>query len=258
MAQAVSPMVKLALIVEYDGTRYYGFQIQDRLPTIQEEIEKAIYKIAGERIRIAYASRTDAGVHARGQVVAFRTRSSLSPFTWVKALNYYLPQDIAVREAWPVSEDFDARRAAVSREYRYLITNRPTRSPLEGGYAYHVTHPLDVEAMRRACQVLVGEHDFAPFAGPVEGKASNTVRTLYRAEISRHGDIVQLDMEANSFLPQQVRRTVGALVRVGTGKMGVEAFWEMAQSKVRGIVGPNAPPHGLCLTRVNYTNLGEV
>jgi len=237
------------LIMEYEGTRYRGSQYQDNGPTIQGETERAIERLTGEKVRIAAASRTDAGVHARGQVVSFRTKSGFPPKTWVRALNHYLPSDIAVKAAYEVDGDFDVRRDAWGREYRYSILNSCTPSPLMRRFTHLLPHLLDVPSMNRACQVLVGEHDFAPFCTAVSG---STRRRVYRAEVSREGDLVTFDMQANSFLPRQVRNTVGALVKVGLGKMKVEQFWELAESGQPGAMCTAAPAKGLCLMRVNY------
>jgi len=242
---------KIALIIEYEGTGYHGFQIQPGAPTIQGEIEHALMKVTGERIRISCASRTDQGVHAKGQVVAFRTASALSPETFARALNYYLPEDIAVREAFSVRDDFDARRDAISREYCYRLLNSATPSPLLRRSTYFMPRPLDVEAMNDACQALLGTHDFAPFASCLNGR-KNTVRTVYQAEVRREGDLVTLYMLANSFLPHQVRNTTGELVKVGLGKSDVSAFHQILGLKRPSVAGPALPPHGLCLLKVNY------
>jgi len=244
------PTKRLVLVVEYDGTRYHGFQLQARVPTIQGEIEQALWRLTGERIRIVGASRTDAGVHARGQVIGFRTRSALSTETFIKGLNYYLPQDIAVRAAFRVNSDFDLRREVISREYRYFMLNSSTPSPLERMRAYLVATPLNVDAMNKACQVLIGEHDFASFTWV--GNLRSTVRTVYKAEVYKEGELAILDMKADSFLPQQVRRTVGALIKVGAGRTDAEAFWELAALKKLGLAGPTAPPYGLCLMKVDF------
>lgn len=245
------PAMRLALVIEYDGIQYHGFQVQAMVPTIQGEVEHALWRLTGERIRIIGASRTDAGVHATGQVVGFWTRSTLLPQTFVTGLNHYLPEDIIVREALSV-DGLDIRRSALSREYRYTILNRPTPSPLLRQRAYFITRPLNVEDMNRASQFLVGRHDFASFAAPMNNKPRSTVRTVSKAEVQRHGALVIFDMVANSFLPQQVRRTVGALVNVGVGKISVGAFGEMVNSKKSGSAAPTAPPYGLCLMKVNY------
>lgn len=239
----------IALLVEYEGTRYHGFQIQKGVATIQGEMEKALLRLTGERVRLSAASRTDAGVHARGQVVAFRTASSLPPETFIKGLNFYLPEDIAIKACCQVSTPFSARRKALSREYRYALLQCATPSPLWRRYAHRVAPPLDLTTMGEACLALVGRHDFAAFASPQAGK---TVRTVCRAELSREGELVFFHMTANSFLPQQVRRTVGALIEVGRGRMGVEAFRSLLEPAQPGLAGPTAPPLGLCLMRVNY------
>ena len=242
-------MAKIALVVEYDGTKYHGFQWQTNAPTIQQELEDALEKMTGEFVRVVGASRTDAGTHARGQVVSFRTGAFFPGETWVNALNYYLPQDIAVKDAFEVSADFDVRRNAIKRQYRYHIWNSSVRSPLNRRFAYQVPQALSVEAMNRACQVLVGEHDFVPFTSAVRGR---TWRTVFEARVQRKSSFVIFDISANSFMPLQVRNTAGGLIKVGLGKMEVETFWELARCGQAGVVGPAAPAHGLCLMKVVY------
>lgn len=244
------PTGKLALIVEYDGTRYHGFQAQVGVPTIQDTIESALKKITGERIRIVGAGRTDAGVHARGQVISFKCVSRLSLRTLIRALNFYLLPDIAVKAGSLVEGSFNARRDAISREYRYTILNSPTPSPLQRDYAYFVPVPLDTSAMNEASQELLGRQDFASFTGPMKGKG--TVRNVSKAEVSREGEAVFFDMVADSFLPKQVRCTAGSLVRVGLGKLKLEKFKEIIQAKRPGLAAPVAPANGLCLMKVNY------
>ncbi len=243
---------KIVLIVEYDGTGYHGFQLQANLPTIQEEIEKALWKLSQERIRVIAASRTDAGVHAKGQVVSFRTKSPLPPHTFVSGLNHYLPHDIAVKAAYRVDDSFDVRKNALSREYSYYILNSRTRSPSQRGSSYLVAADLDIEAMNEACQALIGKHDFAPFASNLGIEIKNTFRTVYRADVEKKGDLAVFNMVADSFLPHQVRNTVGALIRVGLGKMTVEEFRSIIDEKKSVLAGPSAPACGLCLTRINY------
>lgn len=238
--------------MEYEGTRYHGSQYQVNALTIQGETEDALRRITGEEIRISFASRTDAGVHARGQVASFKTRSTFPHKTWVEALNFHLPKDISVRVAYEAGVNFDVRRDAVCRNYRYSILNRSTPSPLWRGFSYLIARPLDIEAMNDACQALIGEHDFAPFAQVTDGR--QTHRRVSKAEVSKKEDLVMFDIEANSFLPHQVRNTVGGLAKVGLGKMTVNLFREMACSKQAGIIGPTAPARGLCLMEVRYDN----
>ena len=250
---------KIVLIIEYDGTRYYGFQLQPTLPTIQGEIEKALWKLTGEKSRVIAASRTDTGVHAKGQTVSFRTSSSLPVLTFINGLNYYLPKDIAVKSAHRAGDSFNVRRDALSREYNYYILNSRTRSPIRRDFAYPVAGFLDIEIMNRACQALIGEHDFASFTTCIKAEIKSTVRSVYRAEIERKGELAVFNIVAKSFLAHQVRNTVGALIKVGLGRMSVDEFNSIAEVKKPGLAGPTAPACGLCLIQVNYPRpLGEI
>jgi tRNA pseudouridine38-40 synthase len=243
----------VVLILEYDGTGYHGSQYQTNAPTIQGEMEKALQQLTGEKTRIKAASRTDAGVHARGQVISFKTDSVLPLQAFIDGLNHFLPRDIAVKEAFPSDGPFDVRRRAVSREYKYYILNSPTRSPLRQGLACLVEERLDEAAMDRACRALVGRHDLASFVASAGiAKARRTVRDVFKAEVTREGDMVILDMVANSFLPHQVRNTAGTLMRVGLGKMTVDEFQSLVAAATPGLAGPMAPAGGLCLEKVNY------
>ncbi|MBA7506892.1 tRNA pseudouridine synthase A [subsurface metagenome] len=248
---------KIVLVMEYDGTHYHGFQMQANLPTIQGETETALWKLTGERSRVIAASRTDAGVHAKGQVVSFRTRSSLPVETFINGLNYYLPRDIAVKAAHRVSDSFNVRRSAFSREYNYYILNSRTRSPIREGFSYLVGGQLDIEAMNQACQALIGEHDFASFASSIGVEIKNTIRRAYRAETEKDGELAVFNMVANSFLPHQVRNTVGALIRVGLGKMTIDEFHRIIEAKKPGLAGPTAPARGLFLMQINYPHSFE-
>jgi len=244
---------RIVLIIEYDGTGYHGSQLQANAPTVQGEIEKALQRLTGKRTRIKAASRTDTGVHAMGQVVSFGTDSTLPLKSFVEGLNHYLPRDIAVKEAFRVNNAFDIRRGAVSREYRYSILNSPTRSPMRQDFSYRVNGKLDVGAMNQACRVLIGRHDFASFISSAEtARRKRTLRNVLKAEITLDGDMIVLDMVADSFLPHQVRNTVGSLLKVGQGKMTVDEFNDMVEAKTPGLAGPTAPADGLCLMKVNY------
>jgi tRNA pseudouridine38-40 synthase len=239
------------LVVEYDGRKYYGFQWQKGLPTIQSELEKAIQKLTGEKRRVLSASRTDTGVHAKGQVVSFRTNSTLSPQRVMKALNFYLPEDIAVVSAYQVADTFNVRRDAINREYEYWILNRPARSPLARGFTCLVTGVLNIRNMNKACQILIGKHNFAAFASALEPMKS-TIRTIYEAKCSRKGDKIIFRIVADSFLPHQVRNTVGLLIRVGLGKVSLNEFKKIMEIEKSGVAGPAALPQGLYLMKVNY------
>ena len=250
--------IKMVLIMEYDGTNYYGFQLQANLPTIQGEIEEALRKLTGEKCRVMAASRTDTGVHTKEQVASFLTKSPLPSPTFIKGLNYYLPGDIAVKDAFRVNDSFNVRRNALSREYNYYILNSQTRSPTRRGFVYHVKGKLDIEAMNEACQLLIGKHDFASFATAImESNLKSTVRHICRARVERDGDLVIFNVVANSFLPHQVRNTVGALIKVGLGKMTVDEFRSILEAKSPGLAGPTAPACGIYLIRVNYPHSWE-
>jgi tRNA pseudouridine38-40 synthase len=244
---------RIILIIEYEGTNYHGSQWQANAPTVQGEIEKALNMLTGEKIRIKMASRTDAGVHALGQVVGFTADTALPLKAFVDGLNHYLPPDIAVKKAHRADDSFDVRRRAVSREYRYYILNSPTRSPRHRAFSCRVDGHLDTDAMNRACRALIGRYDFASFVSSEDiARRKRTVRDVLKAEITRDGDMLVFEMAASSFLPHQVRNTVGSLIKVGQGRMTVDEFQEMVAAAIPGLAEPTAPPEGLCLVRVNY------
>ncbi|MEW6143213.1 MAG: tRNA pseudouridine(38-40) synthase TruA [Chloroflexota bacterium] len=249
--------MKIALVVEYNGKRYHGFEWQEGLPTIQRELEEAIRQTTGEQRRVIAASRTDAGVHARGQVVSFWTDSRLSILVIQRALNAHLPDDIAVLSAHRIPESFSVRGDAVSRQYNYSILNRPCRSPLALDLAYFVARELNVEAMNEACSLLTGRHDFSSFATSWE-EDRDPARTVFEARAERVGDMVDFKIVANSFLPHQVRNTVGLLIRLGLGNISFNDFSQIMEAKRPGQAGPTAPAKGLCLTKIDYGRpLGE-
>ena len=243
---------RVVLLLEYDGSRYHGFQLQEKLPTIQGEIEKALKKLTGDSMRVTAASRTDSGVHARGQVVSLRTKSSLERRAFVGGLNFYLPSDIAIKEAYRTGESFRVRSQAVSREYKYYILNRPTRSPLRDRYSYLVGGELDIKAMNLAAKMLIGEHDLASFASNLGVELKSTRRHIYKSEFAREGELVVFSIIANSFLPHQVRNTVGTLIRIGLGRMTVNELHSIMEARKIGLAGPAAPASGLFLMKVNY------
>jgi tRNA pseudouridine38-40 synthase len=237
-------------VIEYDGTDYLGFQLQAEGRTIQGEIERALAEVTGRETRVIGAGRTDSGVHAVGQVISFVPQWKHSLTDLRRAMNALLPEDIAVHQIAWVADDFHPRFSAVSREYRYVILNQPSRSPLARRFAYHYFKPLDVEAMARAVKYLVGSYDFASFGRPPQGE--NTVRQIYQAECTRQGQFIYFNIVANAFLYRMVRSIVGTLLLVGVGKLSPERFEEILQARDRGRAGPTAPAHGLCLMRVNY------
>lgn len=241
---------RIALLLEYDGTAYSGSQYQDNGPSIQSELEASIERLTGANVRAAFAGRTDAGVHALGQVAAFDIESALRPHEFVRGLNHFLPDDVAVRSARDAERSFDPRRDARNRVYRYEIDTRPVRSPLLRNRAWHVGRSLDVQSMASAAHAIEGTHDFAAFAGAYEG---STRRTLRRCEVRGDGcGRIALTMEAEAFLPHQVRRTAGPLVEVGLGRMTVDDVAALLESAAPSSAQPAAPACGLYLVRVEY------
>ena len=242
----------MALVVEYHGGRYHGFQYQPDQPTIQNELEKAIAKISGREVRVRGASRTDAGVHALGQVVDFQTDSDLPAATWTKALNHYLPWDIKVRRAHEAPPDFNPRRRALARTYRYTILNRSVPSPLLHDRAAWIRSPLNVQAMNEAAQGLVGIHDFAPFTVAMPPDKS-TVRRVNRWEVWKEGDRILIEAEANAFMMRQILRTNGLLVDVGRKKAPVSVIKQILKDGIIDArLSTSLPARGLCLMKIEY------
>jgi tRNA pseudouridine38-40 synthase len=233
--------------VAYDGTEYAGFQVQPNAPTVQGELERVLSEICGGPVRITGAGRTDAGVHATGQVIDFRTASTLDGSTMERGVNALLPEDIAVSGLEPAGETFHARFSASGRTYEYRIRNAPTRDPLERRREQWLSVTLDRAAMREASAKLVGRHDFAAFAAGVSGE-----RSVHRAVLSEEGPILRFEIEADAFLRGMVRGIVGTLLWVGRGKTSPGRFAEILRSGDRAQAGPSAPAQGLCLIKVNY------
>lgn len=247
-------MVRVALILEYEGTRYHGFQYQDNAPSVQAELEQAITRFTGEHVRVKAASRTDAGVHASGQVVAFDTESNHSPIVVQRGLNAYLPADIVVKEAFKSRNGFDPRREALSRSYRYTFLNQQTPSPFWRRFAYHVPVALNDWAMNKAAQAMLGDHDFRAFSGPLKPEASS-MRRFMHVSVWREESLVLMELTANAFLPHQIRRIAGALVHVGHGKISEEEFAAYIDADESITASSTLPPNGLCLIRVAYVDM---
>nr|HID13579.1 tRNA pseudouridine(38-40) synthase TruA [Anaerolineae bacterium] len=280
--------MRVRAIVAYDGTDYGGFQRQANGPTVQAALEAALAQVTRETITVLAAGRTDAGVHAAGQVIAFDTAWRHGLGDLQRALNAVLPADIAVQEIAEAAPEFHPRYDARSRRYRYTVYNAPVRCPLARRYSLHVAAPLDVAAMQQAAQSLVGEHDFAAFGRPPQGQhrpertgagrvglkepgsgglrpsaavnRRRTVRRVLAAEwggeppfgCAQGGPWLTFEIEANAFLYRMVRSIVGTLLQVGRGEMGAEEFVAVLGSCDRSQAGPTAPPHGLCLVEVKY------
>ena len=240
----------LMAVVEYDGTQYLGFQIQRSGPTIQGELERALTQVTGSETRVTGAGRTDAGVHAQGQVIHFTAVWAHRVEDLQRALNAVLPKDIAVTELSVAPEGFHARYSARSRVYRYTIYNGAVRSPLAWRYAYHCSRPLDADAMDSACRQLIGRHDFLAFGWPPSGE--NTVRTVHRASCQRVGKWIYVDIEADAFLRKMARRVVANLLLVGKHELSVGDFAGLLLLGHRRTPAADVPAQGLCLVKVNY------
>ncbi len=244
-------MRRLRLTIEYDGTDFSGWQRQDNAPSIQATIEDALGKMVGAPVILKGAGRTDAGVHARGQVAHFETAASIPLHGFRRGLNSTLPSSIAVVGVTEAAPDFDARFSALGKWYRYTLWNAESRSALDGRYAWHLRGELDVGAMQQAAAALIGRHDFAAFrASDCERKT--TVRNLHRLDVRRLGERVTFDVEADAFLKNMVRILVGTLVDVGRARLTVADVAQLLVAPDRRRAGPTAPAHGLCMMAVRY------
>ncbi|MCY4545100.1 MAG: tRNA pseudouridine(38-40) synthase TruA [Gemmatimonadetes bacterium] len=242
-------MRTLVLKIEYDGTGFLGWQLQPEGRTVQGVLEEAMRTILQADLRVTAAGRTDAGVHATGQVVHFRTDSDMVVDRLKKGLNGVLPPDVRVLEALQAADDFHARFSAVGRRYAYRITRRP--SAIHRHHAWHVAYPLDVDAMRRTCVPLVGRHDFTSFC-QATSTADGTECEVRELDWIEEEDELRLHIEANRFLHHMVRTIVGTAVDIGRGRWKESVMAEMLEAKDRRAAGPNAPAHGLCLEAVRY------
>ncbi len=245
----------LRLTVAYDGTNYSGWQSQINAVSVQQTLEKAIARVTAERIRVTGSGRTDAGVHALGQIVSLKLESELPCETLLRALNANLPDDVVVRRVEEAPAGFHPIRGAKNKRYRYLLYDSPIRDVFLRTTAWHVHHPLDVVSMIEAARCLVGRHDFASFMTK-GSKRTTTVRTITDLFLLRehalHGEQIRLEVAADGFLYNMVRIIVGTLVEVGRGKQPVEWVAEVLAACDRTAAGPTAPPEGLCLMQVDY------
>lgn len=239
------------MVIEYDGTAYHGFQVQNNAHTVQAGLEEAISRLNGEKTSIMFAGRTDAGVHALGQVVAFDSDSSIPPDKWQFALNSYLPPDIRVLKSSLTRPDFHPRFDALHKRYRYLIYRRPAGAVFYRHLAVIDDERLDVEAMSHACSLVQGSHDFRSFCA--SGSSAKTFeRTVYHCALEENGPLLQFEIEANGFLYNMVRIIVGTLLNVGRGIYSPGTMQEIIDSRDRNKAGATAPPQGLYLVHVTY------
>ncbi len=245
-------MTRFRLLVEYDGTGYVGWQRQDNGPSIQQAIEDAVFAFSGERINLAAAGRTDAGVHARGQVAHVDLAKPTAADTLRDAVNFHLkPQPISILAAEAVSEDFHARFSAIGRRYLYRIVNRRAPLAIERNRAWWVQHALDAAAMHEAAQRLVGHHDFTSFRSSI-CQAASPLKTLDRLDVERQGEEICIHASARSFLHHQVRNMAGTLKLVGEGRWKADDVAAALAAKSRRAAGPTAPAEGLFLAEVRY------
>ena len=246
-------MTTVRLVVSYDGTGFSGFQRQRGVPTIQEAIEDAVATMTGARAVVRGAGRTDAGVHALGQVVAFRTEAKVPDKGWRLGLNSKLPPSVAVRDARAVQDDFDPRRASAGKRYRYLLLLAPDRDPLLRDRAWHLWGDVDVDAMRREAAALVGTHDFAAFRA-ADCERETTVRTLFEVKVSEgyagRAGVVSVEVTGTAFLKNMVRVIVGTLADVGRGRLPEGTARARLADGDRTASGMTAPPQGLYLDEV--------
>ena len=243
--------MRLAIGIEYAGSRYAGWQRQHGQPSVQAQLEKALSLIACHPVAVQCAGRTDAGVHALGQVAHFDTDAERPMRGWLLGTNGELPPDIAISFVKPVSLEFNARYAALARTYRYLILNRSTRAPLLSERAYWRHGALDAPRMHASLQALVGSHDFSAFRA-AECQAQQPVREVRRIAVTRAGDLIHLEITANAFLHHMVRNIVGSAIAVGEGSRPAEWIGEILAGRDRRQAGPTAPPGGLYFARVDY------
>jgi tRNA pseudouridine38-40 synthase len=243
--------VNLKLTLEYDGAAFVGWQTQAEGRSVQSVVEEAVSRLCGEPLRITGAGRTDAGVHARGQVASLRATKTLPLRAWTAGLNSMLPDDVACVRAEEAPEGFDARRWARGKRYVYSILQTTVRLPLERGRAWEMRRTLDLEAMRAAAPALLGTHDFSSFRA-ADCPAKHAVRELRRLEIAREGSRVRIVVEATAFLKHMVRNLVGTLVEVGHGRRDAGSLAELLAARDRKLAGPTAPAQGLVLDEVFY------
>ncbi|MFL2761700.1 MAG: tRNA pseudouridine(38-40) synthase TruA [Dehalococcoidia bacterium] len=244
----------VALKIEYDGSRYSGFQFQPNVQTIQGEIEKSLSQLTQLGTNIVGAGRTDAGVHAKGQIVAFHINPKYSLHTIMNALNFYLPSDISVKSAQVVPKEFHPRRDATSRRYIYTILNSLTRSPMLENFSHHSPEKLEMDLMKKSIIKFKGIHDFKLFSAKLEDPDGSTLRHIYDATIHRTSDIIEIHVEGSSFLPRQVRRMVGAILDLGRSKLTSAQFDRLLEAKKTSAIAHSLPPNGLCLQEVKYKN----
>lgn len=243
--------MRFALVIEYDGSGFLGWQSQTGGETVQDAVEAALSVVADAPTRVVCAGRTDTGVHATAQVVHFDTEAVRPLSAWVRGVNAHLPESVAVTHAQAVPEDFHARFSATGRHYRYLLLNRPQRSGLSHHRVGWYHRPLTLELMREATSHAVGEHDFSAFRS-ADCQAKTPVRSLYRLDIAQQANLYIFDLHANAFLHHMVRNLIGTLTTIGAGKQSPHWMAELLAGRDRSLAAPTFSPAGLYLTGVDY------
>ena len=245
--------MRYKILIEYDGTNYSGWQIQGNTPSIQEEIEKAIYRITAENTLVYCAGRTDAGVHARGQAAHFDLQNNIMPDDQLrKAINFHLgKQPISILACEEIDNDFHARFSAKERHYRYLILNRPSAPAIDMQRMWHLKYPMNESLMQEAANILLGQHDFTSFRSS-QCQASSPIKTINNIDVQKNEDVIEINISAPSFLHHMVRNIVGTLANVGLGKITAQEFKKILESKNRKKAGVTAPACGLYFMQVNY------
>lgn len=243
--------MKFAACVEYNGAAYCGWQRLSHAPSVQEEVEKALSKVANHDVSVVCAGRTDSGVHGIGQIIHFETEAERDTRGWLFGSNVNLPDDIGLQWVTPVENDFHARFSALSRRYRYVVLNRQGRPGLLNGRVAWQYHPLDADKMHAAAQALLGEHDFSSFRA-AGCQANHAMREMQQISVSRSGEYVYIDVMANAFLHHMVRNIVGSLLPIGAGERPVEWLSALLALKDRTKAGVTAPAQGLYFVYVNY------
>jgi tRNA pseudouridine38-40 synthase len=241
----------IKLVLEYDGTKYAGWQRQNNAITIQQMLEESIYHITGEELKVIGSSRTDAGVHARGFVANFKTDSSIPEVKFSAALNSKLPEDIVVLQSSLAPDDFHARYSSSGKTYSYTVLNRVQPAAIDRNYVYHYRGELDIKAIRDACSYFIGKHDFAAFKN-AGSSVKSTERTISEVEVIKNGDYLKFYITGDGFLYNMVRIMVGTLIEVGIGKIKPWHIEHILLSKDRTNAGKSAPASGLCLEKVYY------
>ena len=245
-------MKSFKITIEYDGSKYCGWQRQKekkRIYTVQGKIEACLYKIFNKNITITGSGRTDSGVHAKGQVASFKTDTKIPQSNILKALNSYLPDDIAIKDIKEVSLSFNARFSTKKKWYQYIILSKQIRSPLYNNFTAHVQHSLNIAAMKRAAKIIKGKHDFS---GIVTVDNENKVREIYKLTVRKEKELIYIDVVGNGFLYKMVRRIAGILIDVGRGKIGLEDVRKLILGKQIDSEVQTAPAKGLTLMKVYY------